>query len=59
MKPIYQALLDVFKEMEEMLAKDGKASHLSYSRESVSIAVGLIYISFVILIFSQLKTFDA
>ncbi|KAJ9565335.1 hypothetical protein OSB04_001301 [Centaurea solstitialis] len=35
MKPIYQVLLDVFKEMEEMLAKDGKASHLSYARESV------------------------
>ncbi|KAJ9552683.1 hypothetical protein OSB04_016728 [Centaurea solstitialis] len=35
MKPIYQVLLDVFKEMEEMLAKDGKASHLSYARQSV------------------------
>ncbi|KAJ9535900.1 hypothetical protein OSB04_un000941 [Centaurea solstitialis] len=35
MKPIYQVLLDVYKEMEEMLAKDGKAHHPSYSRDSV------------------------
>ncbi|KVH54711.1 hypothetical protein Ccrd_025694 [Cynara cardunculus var. scolymus] len=35
MKLIYQVLMDTYKEMEEMLAKEGKAYHLSYSKEFV------------------------
>ncbi|XP_024964824.1 beta-caryophyllene synthase-like [Cynara cardunculus var. scolymus] len=35
MKLIYQVLMDTYKEMEEKLAKEGKAYHLSYSKEFV------------------------
>ncbi|KAI3678472.1 hypothetical protein L6452_37766 [Arctium lappa] len=35
MKLIYQVLMDMYKEMEELLAKEGKAYHLSYSKEFV------------------------
>nr|UNI81645.1 terpene synthase 2 [Stevia rebaudiana] len=35
MKPIYQTLLDMYKEMEEILGKEGKAHHLSYAKESM------------------------
>ncbi|KAK9049066.1 hypothetical protein SSX86_031968 [Deinandra increscens subsp. villosa] len=35
MKLIYNALLDIYKEMEEIMGKEGKAHHLSYAKESM------------------------
>ncbi|KAI7751984.1 hypothetical protein M8C21_015336 [Ambrosia artemisiifolia] len=35
MKQIYQALLDVYQEMEEIMEKEGKAYHVNYARESM------------------------
>ncbi|KVH94560.1 Terpene synthase, metal-binding domain-containing protein [Cynara cardunculus var. scolymus] len=35
MKLIYQKLMDMYKEMEDMLVKEGRAYHLSYSKEFV------------------------
>ncbi|KAM0018849.1 putative (-)-beta-caryophyllene synthase [Helianthus debilis subsp. tardiflorus] len=35
MKLAYQALIDVYKEMEEIMGKEGKAHHLSYAKESM------------------------
>ena len=36
MKLLYQGVLDIYKEMEEIMGKEGKAHHLSYAKESVS-----------------------
>ncbi|KAI7754151.1 hypothetical protein M8C21_019344 [Ambrosia artemisiifolia] len=36
MKLLYQALLDIYKEMEEILGKEGKAYHLNYAKESMN-----------------------
>lgn len=36
MKLIYEGLLDIYKEMEEIMACEGKSYHLSYAIESVS-----------------------
>ncbi|KAI3678475.1 hypothetical protein L6452_37769 [Arctium lappa] len=33
MKPIYQGLLDMYKEMEEIMEKEGKAHHVKYAIE--------------------------
>ncbi|KAI7757443.1 hypothetical protein M8C21_008784 [Ambrosia artemisiifolia] len=35
MKPMYQALMGVYEEMEEILVKDGKEYQLSYAKESM------------------------
>ncbi|KAM0038380.1 putative (-)-beta-caryophyllene synthase [Helianthus debilis subsp. tardiflorus] len=35
MKPIYKGLLDVYEEMEEILAKEGRAYELNYSKDSM------------------------
>ncbi|KAI3798437.1 hypothetical protein L1987_33712 [Smallanthus sonchifolius] len=35
MKPIYKGLLDVYDEMEEIRAKEGKAYELNYAKESM------------------------
>ncbi|KAI7758231.1 LOW QUALITY PROTEIN: hypothetical protein M8C21_018753 [Ambrosia artemisiifolia] len=35
MKPIYKGLLDVFEDMEETLAKEGRASEVNYSKDSM------------------------
>ncbi|KAI3819789.1 hypothetical protein L1987_13641 [Smallanthus sonchifolius] len=35
MKLIYQSLMDVYKEMEEIMGKEGKAYHLNYAKESM------------------------
>ncbi|XP_075098198.1 sesquiterpene synthase 9-like isoform X2 [Nicotiana tabacum] len=35
LRPIYQGLLDVFNEMEEVLAKEGKADHIYYAKKEV------------------------
>ncbi|MFS7953441.1 putative (-)-beta-caryophyllene synthase [Helianthus anomalus] len=37
MKQIYQELLDVYIEMEEIMGKEGKAHHVSYAKEAVSL----------------------
>ncbi|KAJ0796074.1 putative (-)-beta-caryophyllene synthase [Helianthus annuus] len=36
MKQIYQELLDVYIEMEEIMGKEGKAHHVSYAKEAIS-----------------------
>lgn len=43
MKQIYQALLDVYIEMEEIMGKEGKAHHVSYAKEAVSLTQFLLY----------------
>ncbi|KAJ0703357.1 putative germacrene-A synthase [Helianthus annuus] len=35
MKPIYKGLLDVYEEMEEILAKEGRTYELNYSKDSM------------------------
>ncbi|NP_001289542.1 sesquiterpene synthase 12-like [Nicotiana tabacum] len=35
LRPIYQGLLDVFNEMEEVLAKEGKADHIYYAKKEM------------------------
>ncbi|PWA48135.1 E-beta-caryophyllene synthase [Artemisia annua] len=35
MKLLYQGVLDIYKEMEEIMGKEGKAHHLSYAKESM------------------------
>ncbi|MFS7953545.1 putative (-)-beta-caryophyllene synthase [Helianthus anomalus] len=35
MKQIYQELLDVYLEMEEIMGKEGKAHHVSYAKEAM------------------------
>ncbi|XP_076886255.1 alpha-isocomene synthase-like [Bidens hawaiensis] len=36
MKPLYRMLLDIYEDMEKILAKMGKAHHLNYSREAMN-----------------------
>ena len=36
MKLLYQGVLDIYKQMEEIMGKEGKAHHLGYAKESVS-----------------------
>lgn len=36
MKLIYQALMDIYKEMEEIPEKEGKAHHAEYAKDHVS-----------------------
>nr|GEY15924.1 beta-caryophyllene synthase-like [Tanacetum cinerariifolium] len=40
MKLLYQALLDIYKEMEEIMMKEGKAHHLNYAKESMKEFIG-------------------
>lgn len=35
MKLLYKSLLDVYKEMEDCMAKEGKAHHVNYAKEAV------------------------
>ncbi|KAK1437051.1 hypothetical protein QVD17_02836 [Tagetes erecta] len=35
MKLIYEALMDIYEDMEEIMRKDGKSYHLSYAKESM------------------------
>ncbi|KAJ9557478.1 hypothetical protein OSB04_012092 [Centaurea solstitialis] len=38
MKPLYQMIVDVIIEMEEVMAKEGKSYHVKYVKESVSVS---------------------
>ncbi|GJT40036.1 beta-caryophyllene synthase [Tanacetum coccineum] len=40
MKLLYQGLLDIYKEMEEIMMKEGKAHHLNYAKESMKEFIG-------------------
>lgn len=35
LRPIYQGLLDVFNEMEEVLAKEGKVDRIYYAKKEI------------------------
>lgn len=36
MKLIYQVIMDMYKEMEELIGKEGKAHYINYAKEFVS-----------------------
>nr|GEV92158.1 germacrene D synthase [Tanacetum cinerariifolium] len=40
MKLIYKALLDIYEELEEIMEKEGKTSHLNYAKETMKEFIG-------------------
>jgi len=36
MRPVYQALLDIYIEMEQVLSKEGKLDHVYYAKYEVN-----------------------
>lgn len=52
MKVFYEALLDVYEEMEELMTKEGKPYRVQYAKEAVNFLMHT-YISFITIFMAE------